>query len=220
MPILAVAFDLDGTLLDTLPDVAAASNHMRAHFGLAPLSAPRVAEHIGEGLMSLLHRTYTDQRDGHMPPELENEAKAQFQDYYSAHLSDHTRVFPGCETVLKTLQQRGIPLACITNKLEKFARPLLVEKQLAGYFDIIIGGDTLAERKPHPLPLLHVAAALGVAPADMLMVGDSDNDHLAARAAGSLSALLSHGYGGDIATLKPDYLLDSLVGVLDLFNNG
>lgn len=149
-------------------------------------------------------------------PRKTNGSKASaFIRYYRDHLSDLTRPYPETEAGLILLKTLGIPLVVITNKNEMLAVELLKQLGLADYFSLILGGDSLAEKKPSPLPLLHAAEVLNINPADMLMVGDSANDILAAKAAGCLSVGVTFGYG-DMQELvhnpatKPDWLIGSL----------
>lgn len=211
----AAAFDLDGTLCDSLPDLAAAANATRSHMKLPPLPVPVISGYVGDGLAKLVHRLLCGSRDGEAPPDRWEQAFAFFVRHYRSHLSVFTRPYPGTEAGLKLLKSLGIPLAVVTNKSEVLAAELLEQLNLAGYFSLILGGDSLPEKKPSPLPLLHAAERLGVAPANMLMAGDSANDILAAKAAGCLSVGVTFGYG-DMAQLsqnpstKPDWLIGSL----------
>ena len=211
----AVAFDLDGTLCDSVPDLAAAANATRAHMGLPPLPAHIVESYVGDGLANLVHRVLTDKRDGAAPQNEWEQGFSFFIRYYRDHLSDLTRPYPETEAGLILLKTLGIPLVVITNKNEMLAVELLKQLGLADYFSLILGGDSLAEKKPSPLPLLHAAEVLNINPADMLMVGDSANDILAAKAAGCLSVGVTFGYG-DMQELvhnpatKPDWLIGSL----------
>ncbi|MFC3873715.1 phosphoglycolate phosphatase [Neisseria musculi] len=211
----AVAFDLDGTLCDSVPDLAAAANATRQHMGLPPLPEHTVANYVGDGIASLVHRVLTDSRNGQAEPGRWEQAFAFFIRYYREHLSVFTRPYPETEAGLALLRSLGIPLAVVTNKNEVLATELLQQLHLADYFSLILGGDSLPEKKPSPLPLLHAAEVLGTAPADMLMVGDSANDILAAKAAGCLSVGVTFGYG-DMTQLsqnpatQPDWLVGSL----------
>ncbi|MBF0803461.1 MULTISPECIES: phosphoglycolate phosphatase [unclassified Neisseria] len=211
----AVAFDLDGTLCDSVPDLAAAANATRQHMGLPPLPEHTVASYVGDGIASLVHRVLTDSRNGQAEPGRWEQAFAFFIRYYREHLSVFTRPYPETEAGLALLRSLGIPLAVVTNKNEVLATELLQQLHLADYFSLILGGDSLPEKKPSPLPLLHAAEVLGTAPADMLMVGDSANDILSAKAAGCLSVGVTFGYG-DMTQLsqnpatQPDWLVGSL----------
>ncbi|WP_373741199.1 phosphoglycolate phosphatase [Neisseria sp.] len=211
----AAAFDLDGTLCDSVPDLAAAAEATREHLGLPPLPAKTVESYVGDGLSSLVHRVITDSRDGEADPATWEKGFVFFMNYYRSHLSDFTRSYPETEAGLGLLKSLGIPLVVITNKNEILAAELLKQLGLADYFSLILGGDSLPEKKPSPLPLLHAAEVIGVDAANMIMVGDSHNDILAAKAAGCLSIGVTYGYGDmeqlarDEAT-RPDWIIRSL----------
>ena len=223
MTIRAIAFDLDGTLCHTLPDLVAAANASRAHMGLPPLPDATIESYIGDGIPRLVHRVLTNSRDGDAdaPPAEHAEVYRYFTAYYLEHLSDKTRPYPQVPETLAALQQRGIALAVITNKNEAHAKQLLADLDLAHYFARIYGGDSLAEKKPSPLPLTTTAAAFGVAPGEMLMVGDSANDILAGKAAGCPTVAVTYGYA-DIRALqqtpatRADYLIDQFAELLTL----
>ena len=148
----AVAFDLDGTLCDSVPDLAAAANATRAHMGLPPLPAHIVESYVGDGLANLVHRVLTDKRDEEAPQSEWEQGFSFFIRYYRDHLSDFTRPYPETEAGLILLKTLGIPLVVITNKNEMLAVELLKQLGLADYFSLILGGDSLAEKKPSPLP--------------------------------------------------------------------
>lgn len=211
----AVAFDLDGTLCDSVPDLAAAAEAMREHLGLEALPAKVVESYVGDGIGTLVHRVITNDRDIPADQAVWEKGFIFFMQYYREHLSDFTRPYPETEAGLGLLKSLGIPLVVITNKTEILAVELLKQLGLADYFSLILGGDSLPEKKPSPLPLIHAAEVLGIDHANMLMVGDSKNDILAAKAAGCLSVGVTFGYGDmtllsqDKAT-KPDWLIGKL----------
>ncbi|HYL17922.1 MAG TPA: phosphoglycolate phosphatase, partial [Burkholderiales bacterium] len=178
----AVAFDLDGTLLDTLPDIAAAADSMLADLQRPAAGEATVRGYIGNGLGRLTKRLLTGQMDGEPPPEMFERAFESLKSHYRTTLSRRTKPFPGVETGLQRFKQEGLKLACITNKAEAFTVPLLHATGLSGFFDLVLSGDSLPKKKPDPLPLLHCAQQFGVPPAQMLIVGDSANDTRAARA--------------------------------------
>ncbi|MDO4640400.1 MAG: phosphoglycolate phosphatase [Neisseria sp.] len=211
----AVAFDLDGTLCDSVADLAAAANATRRHMGLPELPEKTVESYVGDGIAKLVHRVLTDSREESASQEKWETAFTFFITYYRDHLSVFTRAYPGTETGLGLLKSLGIPLAVITNKNELLATELLKQLGLADYFSLILGGDSLSEKKPSPLPLQHTAEVLGISVENMLMVGDSHNDILAAKAAGCLSVGVSFGYGDMTALSKnqatrPDWIIGSL----------
>ncbi|MGF6147060.1 Phosphoglycolate phosphatase [Kingella potus] len=211
----AAAFDLDGTLCDSVPDLAAAANAMRQALGLPALPQPAIESYVGDGIASLVHRTLTADFHGQADEKQWEQGYTLFVRRYAAHIADATRPYPGTEAGLELLKSLGIPLAVVTNKSETLAVRLLRAIGLADCFSIIVGGDTLPEKKPSPAPLLHAAETLGVPPQNMIMVGDSRNDILAARAAGCPAVGVSYGYG-DMASLaqdpatRPDWIISSL----------
>ena len=208
----AVGFDLDGTLLDTLPDIAAAGNVMLAALGRPVVDEDVVRGFIGDGVAMLTKRLLTGRHDGEPEPELFEQALHVFESHYAAHVSVHSRPFPGVAEGLATLAASGLRLACITNKPERFTLPLLEAHGLRGCFDLVLSGDSLPRKKPDPLPLVRTCEALGSLPRHTLMVGDSENDGQAARAAGCPVALVTYGYnhGRPIAEAPHDALVASL----------
>ncbi|UTH73650.1 phosphoglycolate phosphatase [Chromobacterium sp. IIBBL 290-4] len=216
--IQAVAFDLDGTLVDSIPDLAAAANAMREHLGLPPLDAERIKSHVGDGIASLVHRAITDERHAEADGPLWERGYRFFVQHYRGHLCDLTTVYAGVRDGLGLLRARKLPLVLITNKSERLAVPLVEELGLRDHFSLILGGDTLAEKKPSALPLLHACQVLGIAPKELAMVGDSPNDVAAARAAGSVAIAVSYGYA-DAATLGADLTIGSVAELYDLMKN-
>ncbi|NUE65672.1 MULTISPECIES: phosphoglycolate phosphatase [Snodgrassella] len=216
----AIAFDLDGTLVDSIADLCAAANHMRAELNLSPLPAAELTTYVGDGLSSLVHRALSGSKDGQVDETSWTQGFTAFIAYYRTHLSVHTRPYPEVETALALFRARGLPLAVITNKNEILAVELLCQLGLADAFSLVVGGDTLAEKKPSPMPLLHTAEVLGVPIENLLMVGDSANDILAAKAAGALSCGVTWGYAdmGQLAQnaqTKPDIIIDNLPQIDD-----
>ena len=216
----AIAFDLDGTLVDSIADLAAAANAMRTELGLPPLPQDTVAGYVGDGVATLVHRSLTDTRSGQADDALWQQGFVAFVRYYRDHLAVHTRAYPQVETALKLFKKHNLPLAVVTNKNEVLAVALLQQLGLLDYFSLVIGGDTLPEKKPSPQPLLHCAEVLGVTAENLLMVGDSANDILAAHAAGCPSVGVNWGYA-DMDALwqnpatRPNLVIDSLPEIYD-----
>lgn len=216
----AIAFDLDGTLLDTVHDLAASINAVLAERGLAALSTAAVRDLVGHGMASLVRRALAC-ASGRAPEALAEAelgaALERYQAHYAEHLGRETRPFPGLVQGLERLAAMGFPLAVVTNKASRFVAPHLERAGIARYFSAIVGGDDLPARKPDPVQLLHVAARLGVPPARLLMVGDSANDAQAARAAGCPVLLLPHGYneGRPVHDVDADGIVGSLAAVAD-----
>jgi len=214
LPVRAVLFDLDGTLADTASDLAAALNRVRADRRLPPLAVSMLRPHASDGSRGMIGAGLGVTRE---QPEWEA-LKDAFLDYYAAALAVHTRLFAGAEDALGGIEQRGLAWGIVTNKAARFTLPLLEQLGLATRPDVIVCGDTTAQPKPHPAPLLHAAAQLGIEAKDCVYVGDAQRDVLAARAAGMAALVASYGYiAPEIApgAWAPDGLIDSLPGVLD-----
>jgi phosphoglycolate phosphatase len=212
LPVKAVVIDLDGTLLDTAPDLADAAMAMAADLGLPPIDLAEVKTYIGNGVSRLVKRVLTRDMFADPPPELFAKALPIFEKHYAEWVSRKSRPFPGVVDGLKALQASGVHLACITNKAERFTRPLLQDTGLIDYFELILSGDTLPEKKPSPLPLLHACAVFECAPDELLLIGDSLNDTQAARAAGSHVFCVPYGYnrGRPVTELDLDAVVNSL----------
>lgn len=208
-----IIFDLDGTLVDSLPDLVLAVNAAMADYGCAPVPRAQVAPWIGRGSRVLLQLALDHHGVDSAAPGFDFErAFERFMVHYGEHLLGESRLYDGVASTLAALSERGIAMAVCTNKPERFVAPLLRALDIDGYFGALLGGDSLAQRKPHPEPLLHLARQFGCAVEDCLMVGDSRHDVDAARAAGIAVVGLSYGYGGaaDFAQSPPDVVLDSM----------
>jgi phosphoglycolate phosphatase len=210
-----VAFDLDGTLVDSAPDIAWAVDRTLEAMDLPPLGYQQVLSLVGDGVSRLLKRALTGERQAEPDPKQLGRAMALFRRAYREHLCVESRLYPGAVELLQALQGR-CRVACVTNKSSMFTGPLLVELGISRYFDLTVSGDTLPALKPDPRPLIYTAEKLGVAPGRSYMVGDSKNDMLAAKAAGFRALALSGGYrqGEDLMAFKPEAEFDSLAEVL------
>lgn len=211
-----VAFDLDGTLADSAPDIARAVGRMSQALGRAAPGLEQVREWVGDGIRRLVKRALTGTQKGEPEPELYARAFESFRRSYRAHLAEETRLYPGALEVLRQLQERGYGLACITNKSAEFTEPLLAALRIREYFGVVLSGDSLPRRKPDPAPLLFAARHFKLDPKHGYMVGDSRNDLLAARAAGFRAIGVGYGYGQDLGVLEPDALLGSLTELAPL----
>jgi phosphoglycolate phosphatase len=214
LPVRAVLFDLDGTLADTASDLAAALNRVRADRLLPPLALSTLRPHASDGSRGMIGAGLGVTRE---QPEWEA-LKDAFLDYYAAALAVHTRLFAGADAALSGIEQRGLAWGVVTNKAARFTLPLLEQLGLSARANVIVCGDTTSRPKPHPEPLLHAAAKLGIEPTDCVYVGDAERDVLAARAAGMAALVASYGYiAPEIAPVAwaPDGLIDSLPAVLD-----
>jgi phosphoglycolate phosphatase len=212
LPIRAVVIDLDGTLLDTAPDLAYAAERMMADLGRPCPSQDTIATYIGNGVSRLVKRVLTGEMDAEPDAALFEKALAAYNTHYGEHVSLHSRPFPGVADGLEAFKTMGVRIACITNKAAQFTHPLLKDTGLFDYFELILSGDTLPRRKPDPLPLLHACEFFGVQPAELLLIGDSLNDTQAARAAGCPVFCVPYGYnrGRPVAELDLDAVVPSL----------
>lgn len=210
--IRAVLFDLDGTLVDSAPDLTTAVDAMLMQLGRPSAGEAKVREWVGNGAQRLVKRALTNGMDAEPPAELFDDAYPRFLDYYTKHLTDRSCLYPGVAEALADMRRMKLALAVVTNKPERYIAPLLNVLGVREDFAVLIGGDTLPQKKPHPAPLLTAARELGVEPAQTLMVGDSRNDVLAARSAGMPVVCVPYGYnhGEDIRLTAPDAVVEDL----------
>jgi len=190
--IKGVLFDLDGTLLDTALDMTEALNALRAQEGLGALSNETVRCQVSHGGHALVRLGF-----GTLPPEEHEVMRTRLLSIYRQQLAKHTQLFEGGDEMLTEIERRGISWGIVTNKPGWLTDPLLIEVNLHKRARAVVSGDTLAERKPHPLPLLHAAATMGVEPAHCVYVGDAERDMQAAQAAGMYALVAGFGYLGD-----------------------
>jgi N-acetyl-D-muramate 6-phosphate phosphatase len=215
LALTAVLFDLDGTLLDTAPDMVGALNSLRLESGLAPLPFAEVRAQVSHGSSRLVQIGF---------PEADTQRFAllqrRFLDLYAARLAAETRLFEGMDQVLLELSRRGLAAGIVTNKPARLTDALLEQLGLRARFACVVSGDTLNERKPHPLPMRHAAQLAGAAPDACVYVGDAERDVQAAHAAGMRALVAVYGYlradedwpawGGDGSIERPADLLDWL----------
>lgn len=213
-------FDLDGTLLDTAPQIAEAANQMLAALGKPPLPVSQISHYIGEGVHTLIKRCLTGQPQGEPDPALFARAEPLYQAAYAANAS-HSRPFAGVVAGLEAVHALGYMLACVTNKPEKFTLPLLEQAGLAHFFSMVVSGDSLPKKKPDPLPLQHVCQQLGVIPTEALLVGDSETDIQAAHSAGCFVVTVPYGYnqGREIDLRTVDASIPQLTALRDLLEH-
>jgi len=217
LPIQAIVIDLDGTLLHTAPELSEAANRMLRDMGYAQVSQELLASYIGNGISWLVKRALTGEMHATPDAALYEHALPIFEKHYKELLLN-SKPFDGVIEGLDALKAEGFRLGCITNKLAHYTEPLLKGIGLAKYFEIVLSGDTLPEKKPHPMPLLHAAKHFGVPPAKLLLIGDSLNDTVAARAAGCPVFCVPYGYnhGEPVETLELDAVIKDLTCVLPL----
>jgi phosphoglycolate phosphatase len=220
----AVLFDLDGTLLDTVGDIALALNRVLTEHGLASLPVPDVRQMIGRGAPMLIERALAALR--HTVPAATQSAMVEGFFHHYGELEelnqDAAQPFPGAAESIRAVHRAGLRTAVVTNKQHRFADALLRRRDLSEFVDVVIGGDTCVRRKPDPQPLLFACESLKVPAAAALMVGDSINDVQAARAAGIPVVCVTYGYneGRDPRTLDCDALLDTLADLPALLHLG
>ncbi len=218
-PLAGLCFDLDGTLLDSVPDLAVAVDNTLVERGLAAAGEGRVRDWVGNGAAMLLRRAMAYAKavevSGLAEAEV-GEALETFFGHYRRGLSEHSRLYPGVAEALQHWHEQGIAMACVTNKHEQFTRPLLQRFGLAECLPVVVAGDTLATKKPAPEPLLYACQQLRVSVSQTIMVGDSVNDIEAARAAEMPVVCVNYGYnhGQPIALAGPDCVVSSLTELL------
>lgn len=213
-----ILMDIDGTLVDSVPDLAFCTDTMMEKLSLPPRGETKVRHWVGNGVERLIKRALVDNLEGEPDEALYQKAEPIFLTLYQENTSKRSYLYPGVRDGLDWLKSQGYRLGSVTNKAARFTHPLLGELGIIDYFELIVSGDTLLEKKPHPAPLLHAARFFGVAPEKALMIGDSVSDVKAARAAGFRIICLSYGYnhGEDIRDSHPDGVIDSLIELKDL----
>ncbi|WP_455217135.1 phosphoglycolate phosphatase [Kaarinaea lacus] len=213
-----ILIDVDGTLVDSVPDLAYCVDEMMKKLGMPTHGEARVRNWVGNGVERLTRRALIGQLDGEPDEALYEKAYPIFLDLYAENTSLRSVLYPGVREGLDYLKSAGYRLGCVTNKAAQFTIPLLKDLGVHDDFENIVCGDTLPEKKPHPMPLLYSAEVLGVKPEDSLMLGDSMSDVKAARAAGFQIICMSYGYnhGIDIRESNPDAVIDSMAELKDL----
>ncbi|WP_144211972.1 phosphoglycolate phosphatase [Shewanella donghaensis] len=218
--IKAIAFDLDGTLVDSVPDLAAATSATLIELGLPVCNESQVRSWIGNGARVLMQRALvfamgSDYSDGKL-----DAAMPLFMVHYQQHLQMHSKLYPQVISTLNALKSAGYPMAIVTNKPFRFTEPLLAAFEIDGFFSLVLGGDSLEKMKPDPLPLTHILQQWQLEPEQLLMVGDSKNDILAAKSAGVSSIGLTYGYnyGEDIGLSSPTAVCEQFNEILVRLN--
>ncbi len=208
-----VLFDLDGTLLDTAPDMAKALNQLLVDEGMPELPYDYIRPHVSHGALRLVRLAF-----GEPDPQRFEDLRRRFLDFYRADIAGQTRLFEGFEVVLDVLEAAGMRWGIVTNKPGWLTVPLLEELGLAARSGCIVSGDTLAERKPHPMPLLHAASLLDLEPRECVYMGDAERDVQAARNAGMIPLVAAFGYldaGEDPNAWQPDAVLGRPTDLLE-----
>ncbi len=212
-----IMIDLDGTLVDSVPDLAYCIDEMMQELDLQKLGEAKVRHWVGNGIPKLVERALTGELEGRPIKEVFDIAYPIFLDLYEDNATKRSYLYDGVREGLDYLQSQGYQLGCVTNKSEQFTHPLLQVLGIFNDFKIIISGDTLVKRKPDPMPLLYCAEHFNLKPEECLMLGDSVSDVKAARAAGFDIICMSYGYnhGNDIADENPDLVIDSMSQLSD-----
>ena len=219
-----VLLDLDGTLVDTVPDLTYCLDNMLRELSLPEAGETKVRKWVGNGIEQLVKRGLSNNlvpNDFDKEPEalLFEKALPIFINSYRENACKHSQLYNGVREGLEYLTSNDFKLGCVTNKLSQFTNTILETLKIQDAFGIVISGDTLPKKKPDPLPLLHAAEYFNISPTQSLMVGDSVNDVHAARAAGFQVLCVSYGYnlGQDIRLAKPDHVVDSLADLVNVF---
>ena len=215
-----VLIDVDGTLVDSVPDLAYCVDEMLKALDMPVRGEDRVRHWVGNGVERLVRRGLINQLDGEPDEALFEKAMPIFNELYAENTSKRSRLYPGVKEALAFLKSTDVKIGCVTNKAAQFTLPIIRDLGIADYFELVVCGDTLPKKKPDPLPLLHSAEKLGVKPEDSLMLGDSMSDVKAARAAGFSIICMSYGYnhGEDIRDYNPDAVVDSMDEIRNLID--
>jgi len=207
-------FDLDGTLVDSVPDLALAINDMLVSLGREVFSSTLIRTWVGNGAQTLVKRALSGKSEINelLEPELYNKAFSHFLASYKNNICVETVLYPNVLEVLQNVHARGFRLALVTNKPFDFIEPLLIGLNIDNIFELCLGGDSLPKKKPDPMPLIHVCKTLGLSPEECLMIGDSKNDILAAKSADMQSVGVTYGYNYNeaISVYKPEAIINDM----------
>lgn len=212
-----IMIDVDGTLVDSVPDLAYCVDELMLVMGREKWGEAKVRHWVGNGVPKLVERSLTGELEAQVNQKDFDQAYPIFLDLYAKNTSGRSCLYDGVKEGVAYLKSQGYTLGCVTNKAEQFTHPLLKDLGIFNEFEIVISGDTLPKKKPDPLPLLHAAKHFGIDPKDSLMLGDSISDVKASRAAGFDIICMSYGYnhGEDIREAKPDLVIDSMAELKD-----
>jgi len=218
--IRAAIVDLDGTMLHTIPDFELALNGMRAEFGLGPIAQATIEPLVGKGGDKLVRDVLALDFDAARVDAVFAQAKAAYERHYLAINGERAKLYPDVIAGLRALKEQGLRLACVTNKQIAFTLPLLAQKGLAPYFELVYGGDSLPRKKPDPLPLQTVCRDFALDPAEVVAIGDSSNDAEAARAAGCRVLTVPYGYnhGKPVQEIHSDGIVETLLEAANLIS--
>ncbi|BBB23203.1 phosphoglycolate phosphatase [Abyssogena phaseoliformis symbiont OG214] len=212
-----IMIDVDGTLVDSVPDLAYCVDELMKAMNRAPWGEAKVRHWVGNGVPKLVERSLTGELEASVNKQDFDKAYPIFLELYSVNTSVRSCLYSGVKEGLDYLKQQGYILGCVTNKAEQFTLPILKDLGIFDYFGLVVSGDTLVKKKPDPLPLLHSAEFFNINPQDCLMLGDSISDVVASRAAGFEVICMSYGYnhGEDIQNANPDLVIDSMAELKD-----
>jgi phosphoglycolate phosphatase len=212
-----IMIDVDGTLVDSVPDLAYCVDELMKAMNRAPWGEAKVRHWVGNGVPKLVERSLTGELEASVNKQDFDKAYPIFLELYSVNTSVRSCLYSGVKEGLDYLKQQGYILGCVTNKAEQFTMPILKDLGIFDYFRLVVSGDTLAKKKPDPLPLLHSAEFFNINPQDCLMLGDSISDVVASRAAEFEIICMSYGYnhGVDIQEANPDLVIDSMAELKD-----
>ena len=212
-----IMIDVDGTLVDSVPDLAYCVDELMLAMGREKWGEEKVRHWVGNGVPKLVERSLTGELEGTVNKDDYDKAYPIFLGLYAKNTSKRSSLYPGVREGLDYMQSQGYTLGCVTNKAERFTLPISKDLGIFDYFGIVISGDTLERKKPDPLPLLHGAKFFAVDSKDSMMLGDSISDVKASRAAGFDIICMSYGYnhGNDIRNANPDVVIDSMAELKD-----
>ena len=212
-----ILIDVDGTLVDSVPDLAYCVDEMMKQLGLPERGEAAVRQWVGNGVERLVKRALLNQLEGEPDDALYHKALPIFRALYAQNTSKRSHLYAGVEEGLDYLRRSGYRLGCVTNKAGEFTLPILRDLGIQDFFEVVICGDDTPRKKPDPLPLLTAAERMSVRPENAMMLGDSQSDVKAARAAGFQIVCMSYGYnhGEDIRSFGPDAVIDSFTELAD-----
>lgn len=213
-----ILIDVDGTLVDSVPDLAWCVDRMMERLGREPRGEQQVRDWVGNGVERLVGRALIGALEGEPDDADFERAYPVFMELYAGNTSKRSYLYPGVREGLDQIKAAGYQMGCVTNKAAQFTEPLLKDLGVFEDFSIVISGDTLAKKKPDPAPLLYAAEYFSCDPANSMMIGDSVSDVAAARAAGFQIICMSYGYnhGVDIREANPDAVVDSMLEIFPL----
>lgn len=211
MPVRLIIFDLDGTLVDSSVDITNALNYAVEPYGIRPLKAEDTIKMVGEGISRLIEKLIAGSFTGSEPGSMKDALTERFLEHYTAHIIDYTRAYPGVRETLERLS--GYKKAVISNKREALSRKTLEGLELMRFFNYVVGSDTTPEKKPSPVPVLKVLNELSVIPEEAVMVGDSNYDVDAGKAAGVTTVAVTYGYKPVEMIRHADYMIDRMDGL-------